>query len=129
MPRLFLPTPTKISQPFWDSCKARAMKIQRCEACGTFAFYPVYMCPECASRRLEWTPVSGKGTVYTFTVSPKSSFDEERVVALIELAEGAMMTSNIVNVDPSAVRIGMRVRLCYEPVNDDITLPVFEPDE
>lgn len=125
----FLPSPSKISQPFWDSCRAGAMQMQKCRDCGVVAFYPVYLCPECASRNLEWKTVSGEGTVYTFTVSPKSPFDIEGpvVVALIELQEGAMMTSNIVNVDPAAVHIGMKVKVRYESVSDDITLPLFEP--
>lgn len=125
----YLPTPSKISQPFWDSCKAGAMQMQKCQDCGVVAFYPVYLCPECASRKLAWTPMSGRGTVHTFTVAPKSSFDIEgpMVVALIELEEGAMMTSNIVNVDPDTVKIGMKVKVVYEPVSGDITLPLFEP--
>lgn len=126
----YLPEPSKISRPFWESCKAEAMQIQRCADCGTFAFYPVYVCPECASRQLEWKQVSGAGTVYTFTVAEKSLFEEVQgpvVVALIELEEGAMMTSNIKTDDPHGVHIGMPVRLIYEPVSDEITLPVFEP--
>jgi uncharacterized OB-fold protein len=125
-----LPVPSKISQPFWDSCKAEAMQIQKCESCGTFAFYPVYICPECASRKLAWTRVSGKATIYTYTVAQKSVFEDVKgpmVVALVELEEGAMMTSNIVNADPAALAVGMPVRLCYEPISEDITLPVFEP--
>ncbi len=126
----YLPVPSKISQPFWDSCKARAMQIQKCESCGTFAFYPVYVCPECASRQLAWTPVSGNGKIYTYTAATKSVFDDVQgpmVVALVELEEGAMLTSNIVHADPDTVFIGMPVRLCYETISDDITLPVFEP--
>jgi uncharacterized OB-fold protein len=105
------------------------MQMQKCRDCGVVAFYPVYVCPECASRGLEWTPMSGKGSVHTFTVAEKSSFEVEgpMIVALIELDEGAMMTSNIVNVDPAAVRIGMPVKVRYEPVSADITLPLFEP--
>ena len=86
----FLPEPSKISKPFWDSCKAEAMQIQKCGDCGTYIFYPVYICPECASRALAWTPVSGKGSVHTFTVAEKSVFEEVEgpvVVALIELEE------------------------------------------
>lgn len=126
----YLPVPSKISRPFWDSCKAGAMQIQKCGHCGTYAFYPVYVCPECASRALDWTPVSGKGTIYTYTVAAKSVFEDvpgPMVVALIELEEGAMMTSNIVNADPDSLFVGMPVRLCYEPISADITLPVFEP--
>jgi uncharacterized protein len=124
-----LPTPSKISQPFWDSCKAESMQIQRCEDCGTHAFYPVYICPECASRRLTWTPVSGRGKIYTFTVAAKSSFETDGplVVALVELEEGAMMVSNIKTADPQALKIGSTVRLSYERISDEITLPMFEP--
>ncbi|MES2944802.1 MAG: Zn-ribbon domain-containing OB-fold protein [Pseudomonadota bacterium] len=126
----YLPVPSTVSQPFWDSCKAQAMQIQKCGDCGTYAFYPVYICPECASRKLAWTRVSGLGTIHTYTVAAKSVFEEVEgpvVVALVELQEGAMMTSNIVHADPESIRIGMPVRLCYEPISEDITLPVFEP--
>ena len=125
----FLPEPTKISQPFWNSCKAEAMEIQCCADCETYAFYPVYICPECASRKLEWTRVSGRGTVYTYTVAARSLFEDVEgpvVVALVELEEGAMMTSNIKTADPYEVHVGMKVKLAYESVSDDITLPVFE---
>ena len=127
-----LPEPSKISKPFWDSCKAEAMQLQCCADCGTWIYYPVYICPECASRRLEWRPISGKGTVYTYTTAAKSIFEEVEgpvTVALIELEEGAMMTSNVVNGDPEKVRIGMPVRLIYEKVSDEFTLPMFEPAE
>lgn len=125
-----LPEPSKISKPFWDSCKERQMKLQCCDACGTWIFYPVYICPECASRELSWKPVSGRGTVYTYTVAEKSIFEEVKgpvVVALIELEEGAMLTSNILTPDPGAVHIGMPVRLGYEDVSEDFTFPIFEP--
>ena len=124
-----LPVPSKISQPFWDSCKAERMQLQRCDDCGTYAYYPVYVCPECASRALTWTKVSGSGTIHTFTVAARSSFDIEGplVVALVELEEGAMMVTNIITSAPENVHIGMPVRVRYEKASDDITLPLFEP--
>ena len=124
-----LPTPSKISQPFWDSCKAERMQIQRCEDCGTYAYYPVYICPECTSRKLNWTAVSGRGTIHTFTVTAKSSFETEGplVVALVELEEGAMMVSNVKTGSPETLTIGLPVCVFYEKVSDDITLPMFEP--
>ncbi len=105
------------------------MQMQKCKRCAVVAFYPVYICPECASRELEWTLMSGKGTVHTFTVAEKSSFEVEgpMIVALIELEEGAMLTSNIVNVDPARVHIGMQLKVRYEAISPDITLPLFEP--
>ncbi|CAH1691152.1 conserved hypothetical protein [Hyphomicrobiales bacterium] len=124
-----LPVPSKISQPFWDSCKAERMQLQRCDDCGTYAYYPVYICPECASRALAWTKVSGNGKIHTFTVAARSSFDIEGplIVALVELEEGAMMVSNVITSVPEDVHIGMPVRVRYEKMSDEITLPMFEP--
>ncbi len=124
-----LPTPSKISQPFWDSCRDGKMQMQRCADCGVYAYYPVYVCPECASRKLEWTVVSGNGKIHTYTVAPRSSFDIQGplIVALVELDEGAMMVSNIVTPAPDKLKIGTKVRVRYEKMSDDITLPMFEP--
>lgn len=96
------------------------MQIQRCEECGIYAYYPVYICPECASRKLAWTPVSGRGTIHTFTVAAKSSFDVDGplIVALVELEEGAMMVSNIRAASPEALSIGSPVHLTYEQASD-----------
>jgi uncharacterized OB-fold protein len=47
--------------------------------------------------------------------------------AIIELDEGVRMMSNVENVDPYAVTIGMPVQVIYDDVNDEITLPKFEP--
>lgn len=125
----FLPVPSKISKPFWDSCRDGRMQIQRCDDCGVHAFYPVYICPECASRKLTWTPVSGRGTIFTFTVADRSTFETSGplVVALVELEEGAMMVTNIVTASPETLEIGAAVRLTYEKISDEITLPMFEP--
>lgn len=123
-----IPETSKISQPFWDSCKAEAMEIQKCDDCDYYIYYPVYICPECASRNLTWTAVSGRGTVYTYTTADKSIFgDEPIIVALVEIEEGAMIMSNIVNAAAEDVSIGMSVSLTYQPISDDFTLPVFEP--
>lgn len=123
-----IPETSKISRPFWESCHAQAMKIQKCDDCSYYIYYPVYICPECASRQLTWTPVCGRGTVYTYTASDKSIFgDEPIIVALVELEEGAMLMSNIVNAVAADIRIGMPVRLTYLPISNDFTLPVFEP--
>src|SRR5690606_41412123 len=121
--------PINRSNPCDDSSRAEAMEIHRCAHCGTSRYYPVYICPECASRHLECTPLRGRASVYTYTVAAQSIFEGIEgpiVVALVELEEGAMMTSNIRTSDPYEVQVGMQVKLAYEPVSEDITLPVFE---
>ena len=98
-----LPVPTKVSQPYWDGCREGRLRIQRCSACGTHLFYPVYMCHECTSQKLEWIDASGRGTVYSYSViyrAPYAGLSDSGpyTVALVELEEGPIMMSQIVDV-------------------------------
>lgn len=129
-----LPKADPLTKPFWDSLNRRAMEVQRCEDCSSFVFYPRNLCPGCGSRDLRWTPVSGRGTVYSLTIvhrAPAAAFkgDTPYVVALVELEEGCRMMSNVVEVqaDPEHVRIGMPVEVVYDRVTADTTLPKFRP--
>ena len=130
-----LPTPTAISQPFWDAAKQHKLMYQRCTVCGTRVFYPRDICPgpNCFGiQTLEWIEASGKGWVYSFTISyqpqhPGFADDVPYVLAIIELDEGVRMNSNVVNVDPKEVKIGQRVEVVYDDVTPDFTLPKFQP--
>ena len=129
-----LPQPDPITQPFWDSVKAHALRIQRCGTCGRYVFYPRALCPACFGGTLEWSPVSGRGVVHAFTIvhrhpSPAFQPDIPYVVALVELEEGVRMMSNLVGVpsDPARIRIGMPVEVVYDDVTPEITLPKFRP--
>jgi uncharacterized OB-fold protein len=72
---------------------------------------------------------SGRGTVYSYVVHhhpPVPGFTPPFVVALVELEEGVRVVSNLIEVDPSSVEIGLPVRVAFEAVDDELTLPVFE---
>lgn len=129
-----LPTPDPVTKPYWDSVKAHAMQLQKCGDCGKFVFYPRAVCPHCFSRDLKWTPVSGKGKIYGFTISHQKviqSFASEvpYVIALVELEEGARMMTNLVGVepDPTKIKVGMDVIVQYDDVTEAMTLPKFKP--
>jgi uncharacterized OB-fold protein len=64
-------------------------------------------------------------TVQRAQVDP--AFKAPYVYAAIELEEGPMMVSNVVNCSPDGVRIGMPVRVVYRPISEHYTLPLFEP--
>jgi len=89
------------------------------------------MCPRCQS--LEWDTVesSGTGVVYSFVVShyPQvPAFDYPLAIGLIELEEGTRLVSNVIDVDPAEVHVGMPVEVVFEAVDDDDwTLPLFRP--
>jgi hypothetical protein len=127
-----VPTPTNVSRPFWEGTKQGKLLLQRCRACGTHQYYPRPVCMRCMSRELEWTEASGRGTVYSYTVThlPPEGFEgrEPYVLVSVDLAEGARMLGTLLDVAPDAVRIGMPVRATYERLTDDITLLQFAAD-
>lgn len=125
-----LPTIDPSSRPFWEAAKAHRLAIQHCEDCGAYIFYPRTTCTTCSSDRLEWTESSGEGFVYSYTISYRpagTGFKEDvpYVVAVIELKEGPRLLSNIVTDDLESVTIGSEVRVVFDDVTDEITLPKF----
>jgi uncharacterized OB-fold protein/acyl dehydratase len=115
---------------WWEGIKRGELLIQKCGACGTLRHPPRAMCGRCQSTT--WTSIAaqGRGTVYSFTVfhHPKfPGFDYPFVCAVIELAEGTRMVSNVVDCDPDAVHIGMPVALEIRRVDDELDLPLFRP--
>jgi hypothetical protein len=125
-----LPVINEESRPFWEGCKRGELLLQRCADCGAFVYYPRALCPACHSLRLSWERVSGEGTIYSYTVchrpaGPAFKDDAPYVVALIDLKEGPRMLSNIVTDEPGAVRIGLPVRVTFDAVTDEVTLPKF----
>jgi uncharacterized OB-fold protein len=127
-----LPRPSVISQPFWDAAKEGRLVVQACGDCGGVQFPPKPLCANCWSRALEWRTCSGRGAVYTYTVAHRTSTrgfreDTPYAVAIVELAEGPRMTSNIVGCLPEDVRIGMPVEAVFDPVTPETTLIKFRP--
>lgn len=127
-----LPVPSPVTEPFWRAACRHELVLQRCHACGRYVYYPRALCPHCLSDDLRWTPVSGRGSVYSFTVArrPTASVFADwvpYVIAVIELEEGPRMTTNVVGCAPEDVRIGMAVEVVFEDVTDEVTLVKFRP--
>lgn len=127
-----IPMPDQDTQPYWEAAKRHELLLQRCLDCGQYRFYPRIVCPQCMSDKTEWVKASGRGEVYSFTItyrppSPAFAADVPYVVAIIELQEGVRMMSNIVGCDPHEVKIGMPVEVVFEDISEDIALPKFRP--
>ncbi|MBP7336541.1 Zn-ribbon domain-containing OB-fold protein [Niveispirillum sp.] len=110
--------------PFWDAARDGRLLIKRCNACGEAFFYPRALCPFCLSAT-SWLEASGEGTIYSYTAVPTR--DGAYIVALVTLAEGPTMMTNILAPDPQAVAIGQAVRVRFIPTTGDDALPVFVP--
>ena len=127
-----LPRVDEESRGFWEALARHELYLQRCRDCGTIRFPPRAVCPKDLSDNTEWLRASGRGTVYTFTVTHQNhsvGFREELpyVLAVVELAEGPRLMTNIVGCAPDAVRIGMPVVVEYEDATPELTLPKFRP--
>jgi uncharacterized OB-fold protein len=132
-PFRILPELTKENEHFWRGGEAGELRFLRCLACRTYVHPPAPVCPSCFARELAAEAVSGRGTVYSFTVNHQAWVPNDPVpyvIAIVELDEqaGLRLTTNIVGCAPEAVKIGMRVRVVFEPAGD-VFVPLFEPAE
>jgi uncharacterized protein len=114
-----LPTPGALGRGFWDAAREHRLVVQRCDGCGALRHYPQPMCPSCHSTAWTWTPLSGRGTVYTFTVThqPFHPAWADRVpyaVATVELDEGVRMVTDLPPEDVDDVAIGRPVECFFE---------------
>ena len=127
-----LPTIEPETEEFWKATKRHELFLQRCNACEEVIHFPRVMCYRCLSEDLGWIKSTGLGTVYSFTIIHQvahQGFEIEvpYVYAIIDLDDGARMISNVVNIDPSAVEVGMRVQVTFDDVTPEISIPKFEP--
>lgn len=121
-----LPTPTPDAslddQRFWDALAYDRLELPRCNSCGQVVWYPRPFCTECASTDLEWFEASGRGTVYSFAVTRKApgswGAHAPYVIAYVELEEGPRVMTNIVDVDPDSVEVGMAVQAVFHAGKD-----------
>ncbi|HJY80988.1 MAG TPA: OB-fold domain-containing protein [Candidatus Binatia bacterium] len=127
-----LPAADELSQPFWEAAKQHRLVVQRCQDCSYFNHPPRPACDACQSQQLQFEPVSGRGTIYSFTVMHQpniAGFEDQipYVNILVELEEQPLlfMVSNLSGSEKDKVRIGGRVEVHFEDVNDEITLPQF----
>ena len=127
-----LPAITEDGAPYWAATREGKLSVQRCDGCGHLRFPPSAVCPQCLDERHTWTPLSGKGVIFSFIVvhrpqHPGFFADAPYNVAIVELDEGIRLHSNVVDCANEDLRIGMPVEVVFEKVDDEITLPKFRP--
>jgi uncharacterized OB-fold protein len=131
-PFRILPRLTDLNRDFWTGGQAGELRFQRCQECGYYNHPPTPLCPICHSKNLAYEVVSGRATIWTFTINyqawmpgPELPF----VVAIVALPEqeGLRLTTNLVDVDPEAVTIGMDVEVVFENHDDEVWIPLFRP--
>jgi uncharacterized OB-fold protein len=126
-----LPQPTPETLHYWDGCAAHELRLQRCLDCKDSYFPPRPFCPKCGSRSVEVYKASGKAILYSYVINHRPRPDmgtEPHSIAVVELAEGPRLMTNIVGCPqtPEALQLDMPLEVTFETFGA-ITLPFFKP--
>ena len=128
-----VPVPDEVSKPFWDACDQQRLVVQYCTGCERWQHPPEPLCAQCQSNgNLEFRPVSGRGTIYTYVVmhdgrvgllQPYQPFN----IAVIQLEEApeVNMLTNLPGTGTDEVAIGSKVQVEFEEVAPGRMIPQF----
>jgi len=117
---------------FWDGTAVNELRVQVCNACEAVRFPPGPACPDCGAFDRGHVVATGRGTVFSYVVHrhpPVPGKELPIVIALIDLDEGVRMVGEVVDVADDEVEIGMPLRVSFNRVDDELTLPVWRRAE
>lgn len=130
----FIPLPDALTQPYWDGCKKHELRVQKCQSCGRMRHRPSAGCHWCGGREVEWVKISGRGTVYTYTVvhrafHPAFGDDVPYVVGLVASEEDPAVRfhTRFVDAGPSDIDVDMQVEVVFEEQEDGVVIPFWRP--
>lgn len=121
-----------INAAFWDHCQDGVLHFQKCNGCQKFRHLPRNMCAYCGSPDWDWKPVTGKGVLFSWTIAhmpmhPAFVAEVPYVTGVIELEEGIRMVSLLRGAVMEDLELDMPVKVEFEKVSDEFTLPYFVP--
>lgn len=128
-----LPHPSADTQPYWDGLNAGKLLLQCCGDCGKVRHYPRPVCDACWSMAVRWVEASGRGTVHSWTVThhafhPGFKAELPYTLVTVDLAEGVRVNARLRGMEANELRPGLPVRIGFERVTEDVTLPVVMPE-
>jgi uncharacterized OB-fold protein len=126
------PMMNRDSQFFWDGTAAGELRIQVCNACGAKRFPPGPACPDCGALDRGFEATAGRGTVFSYVVHRYPAVPGKEmpiVIALIDLDEGVRMVGEVVDVADDQIEIGMPLRVDFNKIDDELTLPIWRRAE
>lgn len=137
-----LPTPSPRAnpetEPFWEATADGQLLLRRCGECDQYYYYPRAHCPECHADTTEWVEASGRGEIYSYSITRGGVGEPYAaatpfVLAYVELEEGPRMLTNVVGIDLEGGEepaVGQAVEVVFEDTDDDendYALPRFRP--
>ncbi|MEV0278444.1 OB-fold domain-containing protein [Streptomyces sp. NPDC050610] len=132
--RFDLPEIDAFTRPYWDAAADGCLLIRRCAACSLAHHYPREFCPRCWSEEVRWEEASGRAVLYTWSVVHLNDLPPfgDRVpytAAVVDLAEGPRMMTEIVDCPEGELSVGMPLRAHFRTESSEppVTVPVFRP--
>ncbi|MFJ5534220.1 Zn-ribbon domain-containing OB-fold protein [Streptomyces sp. NPDC093261] len=125
--RFDVPDVDAFTSAYWDAAAGGRLLIRRCAACGRAHHYPREFCPYCWSEDVTWEQASGHATLHTWSVVHRNDlppFAERTpyVAAVVDLAEGPRMMTEVVEFEQARLRVGMALEAAFRE-----GVPVFRP--
>jgi hypothetical protein len=130
-----LPDPDLDTRPFWDFCRKHELRAQQCTACHKFRWPPQTICPHCHGRGYEWPLLKPAGLLYSFSVvhhvtvpAFKGDVPFVNARAAIDGTDSRVVIPGIlVDCPHENVRVGMKLEIFFEDVDESFSLPRFRP--
>ena len=139
------------NREYFAHCARHDFHLQRCLDCDLVEYPPRTACMWCGGSQLEWTPVEGKGTVYSYSevhhaIQPALRDHIPYLILMVQLDtqlgrpgehDGVRVAGNLVTADGelaspelvAEVGIGSRMRMIFTDAGEGIALPMWTLDE
>ena len=127
-----VPDITADTKPFWDALHEGRFVLQRCADCKKVRHYPRPVCDACFGMNAEWMDAPRQGAVHSWTIThhafhPGFKADLPLTLVTVDLAEGVRMQAQARGITPEDLKLGLKVKVGFARVTENLTLPVFEP--
>jgi len=132
VPPKLIPDPDGRNADFYAHLAGGTLCIQSCASCDASQHPPRYLCTRCGSRDLEWRPASGRGRIFSWTVShrpvdPAWAVDGPWATLVVEMEEGVRLVGGLRGLDPSQLRLDLPVEVEIEPATEAFAFIYFRP--
>jgi len=125
-----LPAAVGLNAEFYAFLARDELRLQRCAACGTWRHPPRHRCAHCGSLDAAWEPATGRGRVFSWTVTHRAvdpAFVPPYAIVIVELDEGPRLVGNLRGIEPSELAIDLPVVVEIEHASDTVGFVWFRP--
>ncbi|MGE7780260.1 Zn-ribbon domain-containing OB-fold protein [Peribacillus sp. NPDC097264] len=127
-----IPVKTQDNTPYWDGADRHELILQKCNSCQEYSHPPGPSCAKCGSTELSWESQGSdiNGKVYSYIISyrpflPGFQDDLPLIIAIVELDKlpDVKLIGNILQCPTDDVHIGMQVKMTWEKMTEERSLP------